>query len=380
MDIQVLAHDPEKMDLINVRTFSLAEIARFFGVPPYKVQDMDRATFNNIEQLGMEFVRDALTPWAQRLEQEADFKLFAQKIPWRHTKIDMDWLTHGDAVSRATSYQMYRRMGVFSANDILEKEGRNTIGSEGDLRLVEMNMTTYDGIVAAVDLLEEQANTQIETTKLTSAQADQMEAGTAQIGAQTEATTAQTEQTKIKTEKMQLEPLPSSDPNATPDTADDSTDGDDGGADETEIGGEEGGSDGDQVGDDSAGKAAALKTVPLSPTVKPPDPVRKALRESVLLLATGHLQRYTARLKNRLLDLVRDPKRSALDSQAKLAEERAACRPGLLNSLAQSFAVGSPVQLNALVESDFVQAIEEVDRGALADDVAGRLVQRAFGG
>jgi HK97 family phage portal protein len=152
-----ISNDAEHAQLIEARRFQVEEICRFFGVPPHKIQHLDRATFSNIEHLGIEFVRDAITPWAKRLEQEADFKLFPQRAPWRETKLDVAWLAYGDAKSRAEAQQVWRRIGVFSANDILEMEGRNTIGPEGDVRLVEANMTTYEGIEAGVEKMRAEA-------------------------------------------------------------------------------------------------------------------------------------------------------------------------------------------------------------------------------
>jgi HK97 family phage portal protein len=125
---------------------------RWFGVPPHKVQHLDRATFNNIEHLSIEFVRDALTPWAVRMEQEADFKLVPTRGLRRQTKLDMGWLTHGDFKSRMEGYQMGRRMGVYSINDILHREGENTIGAPGDTRIVEINMQTLEQLEAGANL------------------------------------------------------------------------------------------------------------------------------------------------------------------------------------------------------------------------------------
>jgi len=137
-------NNAEAAQLVQSRTFQVEEICRWFGVPPHKVQHLLRATFNNIEHLGIEFVRDALTPWAKRMEQEADFKLFPQRLPWRSTKMDMAWLTHGDAKSRFEAYKLGRDMGVYTANDILAMEGKNTIGPDGDVRIVPLNMTTLE--------------------------------------------------------------------------------------------------------------------------------------------------------------------------------------------------------------------------------------------
>jgi HK97 family phage portal protein len=122
--------------LLEVRQFQVEEICRWFGVPPHKVQSLQRATNNNIEHQGIEFARDALTPWKKRLEQEADFKLFSSRGPARFSLIDIGWTLQGDFASRAGGYQIMRNMGAFSVNDILKLEGRDTIGPDGDIRVV----------------------------------------------------------------------------------------------------------------------------------------------------------------------------------------------------------------------------------------------------
>lgn len=144
MDWTPFSNDAENAQLIQSRTYQVEEICRFFGVPPHKVQHLARATFNNIEHLGLEFVRDALTPWARRHEQEADFKLLSQRAPWRVTRIDMVWLSQGDFKTRMEGYKIAREMGVYTANEIRKKEGENTIGAEGDIRIVPANMTRLE--------------------------------------------------------------------------------------------------------------------------------------------------------------------------------------------------------------------------------------------
>ena len=140
MELTEQVIDSAKAQMIESRKFQVEEICRWFGVPLHKVQHLDRATNNNIEHLGIEFVRDALTPWACRLQQEADAKLFVQRGPQRETRLDMGWLSHGDAGARASAYSAMRNIGVYSVNDIREMEGLNTIGPEGDLRIVPLNM------------------------------------------------------------------------------------------------------------------------------------------------------------------------------------------------------------------------------------------------
>ena len=138
----------EDAQFLDSRKFSVDDIARWYRVPPHKVGSLDRATFSNIEHQGIEFVTDTLVPWAMRLEQEADTKLLAThaRASRRFTKLSVNSLMRGDSVARAEFYTKMRDLGALSVNDILEAEDRNTIGDDGDVRLVPLNMIPLDKI------------------------------------------------------------------------------------------------------------------------------------------------------------------------------------------------------------------------------------------
>lgn len=140
--------DPQKSQMVESRKFSVEEIARWFGVPPHKIQQLDHATFSNIEHSSIEFVRDTLTPWAVRFCQEADVKLFDQnRAPWKYTEIDLRPLTRGDAQSRALAQASWRQNGIMSSNEIRAMEGLDDCGDDGDVLLVQANMTTVEKIL-----------------------------------------------------------------------------------------------------------------------------------------------------------------------------------------------------------------------------------------
>jgi HK97 family phage portal protein len=140
--------DPQKSQLVESRQFSVEEICRWFNVPPHKVQHLLRATFSNIEHQSIEFVNDACSPWERRICQEADFKLFPQKRgPWRYTCIDLEPLKEGDAKSRAEAAGLWRQNGIKTANEIREREGMNHAGPDGDVLLVQSNLTTVQNII-----------------------------------------------------------------------------------------------------------------------------------------------------------------------------------------------------------------------------------------
>lgn len=132
--------------LIEQRKFSITEMARWFRIPPHKLMDLDRSTNNNIEHQGREFVDDALMPWAVRLEQEADYKLFGATNTISYTKHNFRALLRGDAASRASHYRELRNLGSISANEIREWEDLDPIGADGDKYVMQMNMTTLEKI------------------------------------------------------------------------------------------------------------------------------------------------------------------------------------------------------------------------------------------
>jgi phage portal protein BeeE len=122
--------------------FQVEEICRWFGVPPQKVQHLLRATFNNIEQLSIEVVQDAIAPWAFRFEEEGIFKLFGSNRQNLFLKMDLKGLLRGDFQTRQAGLQIMRRNGVVNANQWADIEDMPRIGPDGDKYIVEGNMTT----------------------------------------------------------------------------------------------------------------------------------------------------------------------------------------------------------------------------------------------
>jgi HK97 family phage portal protein len=139
--------DPQKSQLVEVHQHLVEEVCRWFGVPPHKVMHLLRATFSNIEQQAIEVVVDAIAPWAKRLEDEADFKLFGvQNRLGFYTKIDLRDLMRGDTAARAAYYREMVAVGAFSPNMVLQKEGERTIGTAGDIHVMQSQNVTLETI------------------------------------------------------------------------------------------------------------------------------------------------------------------------------------------------------------------------------------------
>lgn len=144
MNYHKLGVDPDSAQFLETRQFEIAEIARWFNIPPHKLRDLLRATFSNIEQQSIEFVTDTLRPWMVRWEQEINRKLISR--PERNLQFVehlVEGLLRGDIASRYAAYAVGRQWGWLSANDVRERENLNPLpGDEGNIYMVPMNMTT----------------------------------------------------------------------------------------------------------------------------------------------------------------------------------------------------------------------------------------------
>ncbi len=134
---------PEQAQFLETRKFQIDEIARIFRVPPHMIGDLEKSSFNNIEQQSLEFVKYTLDPWVARWEQAMVRSLLSAEEKKRYfIKFNVDGLLRGDYQSRMNGYATARQNGWMSANDIRELENLDRIPEEagGDLYLVNGNM------------------------------------------------------------------------------------------------------------------------------------------------------------------------------------------------------------------------------------------------
>lgn len=138
---------PEQAQFLETRKFQLDEIARIFRVPPHMIGDLEKSSFNNIEQQSLEFVKYTLNPWVCRIEQAITRSLLTEEEKEKYTvKFNVDGLLRGDYMSRMNGYAVARQNGWMSANDIRTLEDMDLISKEegGDLYLINGNMTKLE--------------------------------------------------------------------------------------------------------------------------------------------------------------------------------------------------------------------------------------------
>lgn len=142
LDWKQMGLNAEDSQFLETRKFQLEEICRLFRVPMHMVQNTDRATFNNIESLGIGFINYSLVPYLTRIEQRINIGLVKEDKQGKfYAKFNAGALLRGDMKSRFESYATAINWGMYSPNDCLELEDRNPRPG-GDVYLTPMNMTT----------------------------------------------------------------------------------------------------------------------------------------------------------------------------------------------------------------------------------------------
>ncbi len=132
----------EDSQFLETRKFQRDEICAIFRVPPHLVANLEKATFSNIEEMGLGFVNYALVPYLTRIESRINIGLVRENERGRfYAKFNTGALLRGDLKSRYTSYGMAINWGILSPNDCRELEDLNPrLG--GDVYLTPLNMTT----------------------------------------------------------------------------------------------------------------------------------------------------------------------------------------------------------------------------------------------
>ena len=150
-----ISMDPDVLQFLDSRKFSVLEIARFLGVPPTKLYDTTAATYNNQENSSLEVVTDTLDSWTKMLELEVDIKLLNVRYGGKYSEIDLYAVHRGDMTTRANYFSKMMQAAAITPNEIRNKEGLPGY-SGGDRYFVAINNFT------PADRMDEVIDAQIE--------------------------------------------------------------------------------------------------------------------------------------------------------------------------------------------------------------------------
>jgi HK97 family phage portal protein len=125
MEFQAIGMSNEDAQFLESRRFQVSEIARWFGVPPHLIGDIERSTSwgTGIEAQNIQFVIYGLQPWLTCVEQQIDRVFIAEDE--LYSRFNMGAFLRGDMQARFNVYHLAIDDGIYSPNECREFEELN---------------------------------------------------------------------------------------------------------------------------------------------------------------------------------------------------------------------------------------------------------------
>ena len=149
MDYKRVGIPPEEAQFLETRKYGDTKIAQIYNVPPHMIGDLSKATFSNITEETMNFVRRTLNPWFVQWEQELDYKLFSTIEQNRlFVKFDKADILKGTPKEEAEKDVSLINGGILTRNEARTARGLNPIDGLDEI-LVPLNMVEMSEAVKA---------------------------------------------------------------------------------------------------------------------------------------------------------------------------------------------------------------------------------------
>jgi HK97 family phage portal protein len=144
--------NPEQAQLLDMRAFSVLDVARLLRVPPHKLADKSGESYASIEASNLEYIQGTLLPWAEAFEQSLSLRLLSDEevaagYTWRH---DFRSLLRADATGRANLIKTMFQSKALTPNEIRIGEGYEPIDSP-DMNQTYMQLNQGTGEQAQKD-------------------------------------------------------------------------------------------------------------------------------------------------------------------------------------------------------------------------------------
>ncbi len=118
---QAIGVSPQDAETMAARKFQVSELARFFGLPPHLVGDVEKSTSwgSGLEQQNLGFLQYTLAPYLDRWEQAIwRWLVKPADIERYHAEHNLDGLLRGDSAARASFMGTLADKGLRTINEL----------------------------------------------------------------------------------------------------------------------------------------------------------------------------------------------------------------------------------------------------------------------
>jgi HK97 family phage portal protein len=138
---QQLTINPEDAQMLESRGFSVEEVCRFFGVPPFMVGHTEKTTSwgTGLEQQTLGFQKFTLRRRLKRIEQALEKQLLtpSDRANGIAIEFNLEGLLRGDSGGRATFYKEMTGIGAMTINEVRALENLPPVPG-GDVPRMQM--------------------------------------------------------------------------------------------------------------------------------------------------------------------------------------------------------------------------------------------------
>lgn len=140
MDYTRIGIPPEDAQFIETRKFTRSEIAAIYKIPPHMLADLEKSSFNNIQEQSIQFLRFTMMPWLIKWEEELNAKLLTDEEQTEYFfKFTVQGLLRGTQKDRYDAYNIGLNGGWLNRNEVRGWEELDQVDGLDEF-LAPMNM------------------------------------------------------------------------------------------------------------------------------------------------------------------------------------------------------------------------------------------------
>jgi len=124
MTWQAVGLTNEDAQFLESRKFNLEDILRVYRIPPHIAGHLDKMSYNNIEELGTEFLNLTLSPWMRRIEERMNLQLLTEgeRDDGLYFEHESGGLLRGGTKDRFEAYKIAIDAGFMEVNEVRQRE------------------------------------------------------------------------------------------------------------------------------------------------------------------------------------------------------------------------------------------------------------------
>lgn len=123
--LKAISLTPEQTQFLETKRFSVADIARIFGVPPHLLADASGSTSwgSGLAEQNVAFVQHTLRPWVERIEWAFTWLLVSEgSASTAFVKLNVEGLQRGSYLQRLEAYKVAEEIGLYTLDEMRAME------------------------------------------------------------------------------------------------------------------------------------------------------------------------------------------------------------------------------------------------------------------